>query len=276
VVAPTPKDGKVRVGLLEREVPGLSEHASAIALASLRSLLRAPEAKMMLLTPFFLVLIFGSMVLTQPSPPSESTRPVMVFGAMGIILLSMMQLAGNQFGFDRSGFRVFVLCPAARRDVLLGKNVAFAPLALGMGGLSAVVLQAVFPMRWDWFLAAVPQFITMYLFFCLLMNLTSVLGPVNIAPGSFKPTNLKGIPLLLQLGCLLLLGPVLMLALLPLGIELLLEALGWVHGVPVFLLLSVAECAAVVLFYRLALTWEGLLFQLREQRILDIVTSKAE
>ena len=48
-----------------------------------------------------------------------------------MILLTMIQLVGNQFGFDRSGFRVYVLCAAPRRDILLGKNLAVAPLALG-------------------------------------------------------------------------------------------------------------------------------------------------
>ena len=40
----------------------------------------------------------------------------------------MSQLLGNQFGFDRGGFRVYVLSPASRRDVLLGKNLSFVPL----------------------------------------------------------------------------------------------------------------------------------------------------
>jgi hypothetical protein len=277
--APTPapaKDGRPRVGLLERELPGVSEHASAIAVGGFRSLLRAPEAKMMLLTPFILVLIFASAVLTQPEAPAEGVRPLMAFGAMGIILLSMVQFVGNQFGFDRNGFRVFVLCPARRRDVLLGKNLAVAPLALGMGVVSVAVLQGFYPMRWDWFLAALPQLVTMYLLFCLLANLMSVLGPVHIPPGSFRPTNVKAVPILLQIGFMLLFGPVLFLTMVPLGIELLLEKLELVHGVPVCLLLSLVEFAAVAVLYYFGLTWEGMLLQVRELRILDVVTSKAE
>jgi hypothetical protein len=38
----------------------------------------------------------------------------------------------------------------------------------------------------------------------------------------------------------------------------------------------VLECAAIVYLYRLVLTGEGVLLQIREQSILDVVTSKAE
>ena len=61
----------------------------------------------------------------------ESLRPLVAIGGMGVVLFGVLQLMGNQFGFDRDGFRVFVLCAGARRDILLGKNLAFAPVALG-------------------------------------------------------------------------------------------------------------------------------------------------
>ncbi len=231
---------------------------------------------MMLLTPVFLVVILVSMVLTRPEGPSEASRPLLAFGSMGIILLSMMQLVGNQFGLDRAGFRVFVLCPARRRDILLGKNVAVAPLALGMGWMPVAVLQGIFPMRWDLFLAVVPQFVSMYLLFCLAANLLSIIGPMYTPPGSFRAANPKGAQILLQLAFTALFGPVLLPALLPLGAERLLETLGWTRGVPVCLLLSVAECAAIMFLYRLVLTWEGSLLHLREQRILELVAGKAE
>src|SRR5207248_4705457 len=145
--APTPAPaapvaaGPRKVGMLEQHVPWVSEQAAAIALGGFRSLLRAPEAKMMLLTPIILVVVFGSMFLGRRGDPPEMVRPLMGFGAMATVLLGMVQLLGNQFGFDRSGFRVFVLCPARRRDILLGKNLAFAPMAAGLAGLLVLLLQ---------------------------------------------------------------------------------------------------------------------------------------
>ena len=43
-------------------------------------------------------------------------RPLMAFGAGGMVLfISGLQLLANQFGYDRAGFRAYVLCPAARQ-----------------------------------------------------------------------------------------------------------------------------------------------------------------
>ena len=47
---------------LEARLPGLSEPVSAIALGGFRSLVRSPEAKMMLLSPVIMIPIFGSML----------------------------------------------------------------------------------------------------------------------------------------------------------------------------------------------------------------------
>jgi hypothetical protein len=262
--------------LLERKLPGLSEQASAIALASFRSLTRAAEAKMMLLTPVLLVVIFGGMFLSQPLTIPEPLRPLLAFGAMGMILLGMMQFVGNQFGFDRHGFRVFVLCGASRRDILLGKNLAVAPLALALGTILAAILQIITPMRPDHFLAFFPQAAAMYLLYALLANALSILAPLPIASGSFKPSNMKGIPLLLNFVFLLVLPMVMGPLLLPLGIEYALHSRGWAEGVPVALLLSLAECAAAAGVYLVVLGWEGRWLQAREKKILQVVASKAE
>jgi hypothetical protein len=70
----------------------------------------------------------------------------------------------------------------------------------------------------------------------------------------------------------LLLTPIL----LPLGIELLLEELGWLHGVPLDLMLSILVCVVIIYLYTLVLRFEGDWLQAREQRILQTVTTRAE
>ena len=161
-----------RIGLLERRLPWLSEQAAAIALAQLsRRCCAHPEAKMMLLTPSSWWSIFGGMFLRGSTMPPVAVRPLIAIGAMAMVLLTMMQLVGNQFGFDRGGFRVFVLSPGRRGDILLGKNLAVAPLALALSAGGAVgFVQVVYPMRLDHFLAVLPQMLSMYLLFCLLAN----------------------------------------------------------------------------------------------------------
>ena len=147
---------------------------------------------------------------------------------------------------------------------------------MGLGALLLVLVQAVYPMRIDYFLAAIPQALTMYLLFCLLANWLSIYAPTVVRSGSFKPSNPKGLALLLQFVFLFLFPWALVPALLPLGVELGLEKLGWVAGWPICLALSVLECAAVFLIYQRVLTWEGQALQSREQKILVLVTPKAE
>src|SRR5262249_45486402 len=97
--------------LLERSLPWTSESVSAVALAGIRSLTRAPEAKMLLLTPIILAFIFGAAVLRNSAAIPEGARPLLALAAVTVTTLTMSQFVGNQFGFDRSGFRVFILSP---------------------------------------------------------------------------------------------------------------------------------------------------------------------
>ncbi len=267
---------KAAVGMLEWELRWLSPETAAIALANFRSLLRAPEAKMMLLTPIIMVVIFGSMLVSNPLQPPEVLRPMMAFGGMAMAMLGMVQLVGNQFGFDRSGFRVYVLCAASRRDILLGKNLAFAPLALGLAAVMALVLECIFPMRVEHLLAIVPQMISMYLLVCLMANCLSILAPLHIAAGSLRPANPKLVPMLMQMVFVMLLPFVLAPTVAPLWIQYAHERLLSFKGWPTCLILSALECGLIVLLYRTVLNWQGRFLHSREQRILEIVASKAE
>jgi hypothetical protein len=276
VGATPPGARKLRFLLVEARLPGFSEPVSAIALGGLRSLVRSPEAKMMLLTPVIMIPIFGSMLLRGGQRIPEWVRPLVAMAGMGLVLLGVLQMMANQFGFDRDGFRVFVLCAAPRRDILLGKNLVFAPLALGMGGILLAIIQAVCPMRLDHFLAMVPLYLSMFLVFCIVANLTSIYAPGYVASGSLKPSNQKLGAVFLQLvmfGFLLPLSQAAML--LPLGIEAVMRLLGWAVGVPIYLVLTLAELAVVVAIYHFSLNWQGGLLQAREQKILDVVARGA-
>jgi hypothetical protein len=266
--------GAAPARLLERQLPWVSEQAAAIALAGFRSLTRAPEVKMLLLTPFLLVLVFGSMLWTRQADFDPLLRPLLAFGAMGLPMITMVQLVGNQFGFDRGGFRVFVLCAAPRREVLLGKNLAVAPLALVLATIMLMALQVVQPMRLDLLLATLPQWLSMYLLFCLLANLLAILVPMPVAAASLKPAQPKLLPILLHSVFIFVLPTVLALTLVPLAAEYTARKLGWAG--PICLILSVLECLGIVLFYRVAITWEGDLLQAWEQKVLHTVASRAE
>jgi hypothetical protein len=256
---------------MEKHVPWLSEQASAIAVAGFRSLTRAPEAKMMLLTPIILTLVFGSTFLRVHSDPPQVLRPVMAAALIGMIFLGLAQLAGNQFGFDRHGFRVFVLTGVSRRDILLGKNLALFPFALGLGVLGISALQFAFPMRIDHWLAAMVQMVSMFLVFSLLTNFLSMLAPAAISIGSLRPAQPKGMAIVIHLLFFFFVMPIAMgLTLIPLGIEY------FVPDLPVYLVLTLAECAVVIYLYLQILNVQGTLLQRREQKILEIVAAKVE
>jgi hypothetical protein len=149
-------------------------------------------------------------------------------------------------------------------------------LALGMAAVILTVIQMACPLRLDHFLAMFPQFVSMFLLFCLLANLVSIYTPMHIPAGALRPTNPKLIPILLQLVMIFCLFPMSQApTLLPWGIEAALEWQGWTKGIPVCLMLSLAECAAVVVLYHFCLNWQGGLLQSREQKILETVTGRA-
>ena len=275
-ISPPAQSRKYPARFLEKRIPGLSEHASIVTLASLRSILRAPEAKLMLLSPVFMILVFGGVFLRNNTAPPELLRPLMASGMFVFLFFMMIGVVGNQFSFDRSGFRTFVLSPARRRDILMGKNLAMAPFVLSFMVMIALLFQYRFPMRLDHFLALLFQSVPMYLAFCLLGNVLSIIAPMPTAAGSMKPVKPKAATVLIHLAFFFLFPLALSPTLIPLGIEFLMSWSGTLAWVPLYLILAMVECATVIWLYPVILDTQGRLLQRREQRILEVVTTKAE
>jgi len=262
--------------LLEIQLPWVSEQASVVALTTFRSLTRAPEAKMVLLSPLIMIFIFGTSVLKMSSHPGEFTGPLMASAVLAMILFGMVQLAGNQFSFDRGGFRNFVLAAAPRREILLGKNLALAPIVLGLALVAMILLQVAFPMRLDYFVAALFQMVTMFLLYCLFSNFISILNPTATTAGSLKPAvKPSGKTLLFGLLTMALFPFALAPSMMPLGLEVGLHWLGWFPGIPISLLFSLGEVLAVGYLYSWVLDRQGELLQSRELRILEVVSASA-
>ena len=281
IKAPTPThraegDRKPRNRLVEGKIPGFSEPVSVIALGGLRSLIRSPEAKITLLMPLIMGGVFGSMLLQFGSSTPESVRPLVGIAAMAFVLFGMLAIMGNQFGIDRDGFRLFVLCPAARRDILLGKNLSCAPAAFVLSVLLVGAAMILCPMRFDHALSMIPQFVSMFLLFCLMANLCSIYAPMYVTAGTLKPASPKTSTILLQILMFMVLFPLAQgLTLIPLGVEALMHAYHLGEGWPIDLLLSVVECAAIMIFFHYCLGWLGYCLQSREQAILERVTNRA-
>ncbi len=268
--------GPRRLSMAEWRLPWVSEPAAGVAAAGLRSLLRAPEAKMVFLGPALFLIVFGSIAATMAASPPAYLRPVIAAGGAGMVLFAATALVCNQFGYDRAGFRAYVLAPVSRRDILLGKNLAAAPLALGMAWTTVFAVGVVYPMRFDHLLATLFQAATMYLILCGLGNAASVFFPLPIAAGAVQASGVRFAQVFGQMLIGSLLPVVAAPTFLPLGIEVALaEGVGW-GGLPVALVLSVLVLAVVAALYRRVLTWEGRLLAAREQEVLRVVTSKEE
>jgi hypothetical protein len=274
---PEPSPDPTRVRLVERRLPWVSESVSAVATAAFRSLIRAPEAKMAFLAPLIMVVVFAGIAASSGGSLPVAVRPLLAYGAGGMILLiAGLQLLGNMFGYDRAGFRAYILSPAPRRDVLFGKNLAVAPILLGLGLLGAAVAGCVFPMRVDHYPAVVLQLLSTYLLLCLATNVVAILTPVPLAPGSLQPAKITAGPVLMQFALMMVLPVLVMPVLAPFGLELLLAELDVVKGVPVSLPLSVVVLGLVVLLYRWLIRIQGDWLGSRELAILEVVTSRAE
>jgi hypothetical protein len=226
---------------------------------------------MLLLTPIIFTVVFGSAFLRVHSDPPQILRPIMAAALTGMILLGVAPLAGNQFGFDRNGFRVFVLAGASRRDIMLGKNLAMLPFIVGLGAIAVTALQLAFPMPVDHWLAAIVQTISMSLVFCMLTNFLSILAPAAMAFGTLRPVRPKGMAMLIHLVFFFFLMPLALgLTLIPLAIEYVVPAL------PLYLLLTLIEFVVVACVYRNVLEAQGRILHSREQQILETVAAKME
>jgi hypothetical protein len=263
--------------LVERRLPLVPEQAAAVALGTFRSMLRAPEVKMAWGTAFLVTVVVGASLLFRAAPKvPEAAKPFIVTGAMVFSLFMLVQFLANQFGFDRQGFRAFVLSPVDRRLILLGKNLATWPV----GGLFGLLLLAMisFWLRLPGLIsvAAAFQLATLLLLGSLGGNLLSILVPFRIEAGSMKPTKMPALAMLAMVVCQLLFPVVMLPVFVPPLLEWLWVKAGWPALVPVNLLLSLLLAALAALVYWRSLEPLGRMLQRREIKILNTVTAEQE
>jgi hypothetical protein len=262
---------------VEKQLPGVPEEAAASALAFFRVLSRAPEVKMALATNFIMLIIFGVMiVMRRSSSIGDSFKPFIAPGAIAFMFLGMSQLMFNQFGFDRSGFRAFVLLPTPRKYILLGKNLAFLPTAIGIGAVLLVLVKIATNISFIVSVAAVLQLLTAFLLLSMMGNLFSVLVPYRVASGSLKPTKTSTQTSLLLFVSRLLFPTMMSPIFLPPVMGLLWSRMNWLPAAPTNLLLSGVLLALLIFFYRLSLAPLGRLMQKREKDVLEVVTREVE
>ena len=268
---------KAGKSLLELHLPFVPEQAAAVALGTFRSMLRAPEVKMAWGTAFIVTAILGASVLWRAAPKIPAVaKPFIVVGALGFSLFMLVQFLANQFGFDRQGFRAFVLSPVERRLILLGKNLATWPVGATFGLLVLAMISFWLRLPILAAVAAVFQLVALLLLGSLAGNLLSILVPFHIAAGSMKPTKMPALAMLTMVLFQLLFPVVMVPVFVPPLLELLWQLAGWPVLVPVNLILSVLLATLTAILYWQTLGLFGRLLQRREIKILNIVTAEQE
>lgn len=266
-----------RKNFLERRLPGTPDEAAALALAFFRSLMRAPEVKMALATNFIILLFLGTMVfMRRASNLGDNFKPFIASGLVIFTFFGMSHLMFNQFGFDRGGFRQLVLLPVPRKHILLGKNLAFLPIAIGTGLTFLLLIKIALRISFIIIFATGFQLVATFLLVSIAGNLVSVLVPYQIAPGSMRKTKTSTMTSFLIFISRFLLPVVMVPALLPPVMGLLVTNLSWVPAGPVNLLFSMILLAILVFCYKLSLPGLGNLLLRREKQILQVVTEKVE
>jgi hypothetical protein len=230
----------------------------------------------MLVTPFILMAIFGFTFFRRADQVSGPWPALFPTGLAFLIMLSLIQILSNQFGFDRSGFRAMVLSPVPRHEILLAKNLTMLSLALMLYTVGSVILMVWGRVPWlDWG-AGFIQFLSAFLILCLLGNLGSIVAPLRVAPGSLKPTKPPPKTVLVLFGFHALLPLVLVPVAIPPVLQLLFAFQGWLTGIPINLVGSALVLGLVVLLYAISLQPQGRLLQSREQQVLQAVTQEVE
>jgi len=273
----TKKVPAVRKNFLERQLPGIPDEAAALALAFFRSLTRAPEVKMALATNFIFLLLFGTMFFARRiSNLSDNLKLFVASGPVVFTFLGMSNLMFNQFGFDRGGFRQLVLLPVQRRHILLGKNLAFLPIAIGFGLTFLVLVKIILRISFTIVLAAGLQLVATFMLLSIVGNIISIFVPYHISPGSMKRTKTSAMTSFLIFISRLLFPVAMVPMFIPPATGLLMSRLGWLSAGPVNILSSMVLLGLLVYFYRLSLPGLGNMLLKREKQILQVVTAEVE
>jgi len=271
-----PRTGR-RGGFLELRLPAVPEPVAALALATFRSMLRAPEVKMAWASSFIVTLIVGASLLFHSAPSiSPAVKPFLATATVVFSIFMLVQFFANQFGFDRDGFRSLMLSPVDRQWILLGKNLACAPVGAGFGLILLGIISLRLHLPFFEFAAVVFQLAALLLFAGLAGNLLSILVPYRIQAGSLRPTKMPGLAVIVMMLCHLFFP----LAMTPVFVAPL-AALAWREAglpdaVPVNLIFSVLLAALAAILYWQTLAPIGRLLHRRETKILNVVTVEVE
>ncbi|AMV32203.1 hypothetical protein VN12_08775 [Pirellula sp. SH-Sr6A] len=266
-----------RIPWIERRLPWSSEEVSAVATMTWTSMWRAPEVKLYLFLPLLAPAILGMVFRKGLSGVNDYWKGLVLCGFSAFVMLVASAVSGNMFGYDRAGFRAFVLSPMDRRNLLMGRNLAYAPLVAALSLGSTLVFCVLYQVGWGMAIHTMLISLSMLAPYLLVMNWMAILTPFPMASGSVQPKHFDFGAVVLNLVLSMILPIILGVSLIPLGVQYLVGE--WVpawRGWPVGILLSVLLLITGGWLHRKVLPNQAKLLEKREKELLRIVTSKVE
>ena len=252
-----------------RRIP---EHSRAVAGVAMRLWIRAPQGKIVLLSPLLLIMLY--LIMFRQIGSGDWAAHFAVLAMLALTIVMGFNLFANVFGQDGSGFRSVVMAGVQSKDLLLGKNLALAPYAFGIGLLAIVILQWMSPLRLTDVFANVAQLVILYLVGCMLGNSFSIRTPWAMSTTSMGMRNASAAMFLASFLIILMLALLVLPLALPMWIDRLLAAKGVL--VPVYLVFSIIELVVVIAIYRRVLRSQAELLTERFESVLERVTEPVD
>lgn len=260
---------------IEKDWLRLTNPQAAVAMATLRSHSRSPEIKIAMLVWFVLLVVMAVILNSNGISLSNSWLNVLFgFGVAAMASMGVNQLVANQFGFDRDGFRSYLIFPVCSRDLLIGKNMAAFPFGIVFGLMGLAVLQWFTRMDWTHFLANCFQLVTIMFVNLLINNLLSIMTPLTVKPGSLQPRSIGVTTAFLQMAIFILFPLSVVPVLVPLGLEWWFQNHEFWGSFPFYLIGAMLGAIVTFLVYFNLIGWQANLLQSRMHRILDVATRK--
>ena len=250
----------------------IPDHSRAVASVALRLWIRGPQGKMVLLSPLLLIMLY--LLIFRDIAQGDWAAQLAVLAMLGFMVMMAFNLFANVFGQDGNGFRAVVLASVPPTELLLGKNLALLPYALGVGLLIIAVLQWVHPLPASHVLGNLAQLLVLYLVGCMLGNSFSIRAPWPMSATSMGMRNATAASFLASFLILLLLLAFIAPLAIPITLERRLAEGG--TSIPLYLIFSVLELIVVGFVYRRLLRSKGRLLTTRMESILERVTQPVD
>lgn len=264
-----PSNSTVRTNakaLIHARLPFIDDDVSAMATASMLSLLRQPMMYMQLIFPLIMaIILFANPVMSR----SELASPFLPIGVGIFSYFGAAQYMMNVFGADKGGFRALLLLPTERWKYLAAKNIAFLPLSLGISLLYFLLACLIHPPTSVSFTMGLMVMGQVYLMFSTFGNFMSLYFPFRLetsgkARRSRVSRNLQAALFSMLASVISLLPSAFCMAFDPV-----LRLLLGYEGIALGPSISVLTFILLAALYYLCLKSAGRVFQKREYAILD-------